>query len=178
MNNEIEIQILKKVDTLVKARKFLGINEPTEEEKIIEEILNKIRNMKNIAKEISDTLKEIYENNKGEEFKRSLDEVVSAIGMDEDQPIHLGLFIANLTNAVLDGVRTSIIDYLNKVDIFNMIQGVKGSARVIKDIDVLLDSLNKTMPELPLIKEEKTKVAQEIEDTVSKIRERVKEIEG
>lgn len=134
--------------------------------------------MKNIAKEISDTLKEIYENNKGEEFKRSLDEVVSAIGMDEDQPIHLGLFIANLTNAVLDGVRTSIIDYLNKVDIFNMIQGVKGSARVIKDIDVLLDSLNKTMPELPLIKEEKTKVAQEIEDTVSKIRERVKEIEG
>ncbi|MCY0849383.1 hypothetical protein [Sulfuracidifex metallicus] len=178
MNNEIEIQILKKVDTLVKARKFLGINEPTEEEKIIEEILNNIRNIKNIAKEISDTLKEIYENNKGEEFKRSLDEVVSAIGMDEDQPIHLGLFIANLTNAVLDGVRTSIIDYLNKVDIFNMIQRVKGSARVIKDIDVLLDSLNKTMPELPLIKEEKTKVAQEIEDTVSKIRERVKEIEG
>ncbi|BBG22731.1 hypothetical protein IC006_0015 [Sulfuracidifex tepidarius] len=176
--NQVKLEILNKIDVIVKVRKFLGIEEPTEEERLIETIIAKVNHIGEISREIEKIIRNLYNEGKGEEFKEAMDETLSAISMPQDQPVHLKLFVMKVLRSTLNGMRVPLIDFLKDMEIFNDINKLKDSSRIIADIEILFDSLNKAMPELPLIRKETSKVSQEIEETMEEIKMKVSKYEN
>ncbi len=176
--NQVKLEISDKIDVIVRARKFLGIEEETEEEKTVEEIMTRLNNMGEISREMEGIIRNLYNEGKGEEFKQALDETLSAISMTQEQPVHLRLFIMKVLKSTVSGMRIPLMDFFKDMEIFSYINKLKDSSRTIADIEILLDSLNKAMPELPLIKKETSKVSQEIEEIMKEIKMKVSKIES
>lgn len=175
--NKVKTDVLKKVAVVANARKFLNINEETDEETLVNCIMKEIEDVTELSQQMGKTVGKLYSEGQGENFKRVLDESLSAISMDQDQPIHVKLFSMKVLKYTLDGVRVPILDLLKDVEVFEKVNRLKPASRHLVDLEILLDSVTKAMPELPLVRKELSEISIEIEGMIKKIKDKVREIE-
>ncbi|TRM72953.1 hypothetical protein DJ532_16125, partial [Sulfolobus sp. A20-N-F8] len=105
--NDIE----NKLEIVIKATKYIKINEEIDEVKQIRNLIDSIKtNFERYMVELSKKVQQINESKETELFKKHLDYLISAINLEGDLNLYLLLF--KLMSETLKGVRVSI-DELN-----------------------------------------------------------------
>ncbi|WP_338603975.1 hypothetical protein V6M85_05430 [Sulfolobus tengchongensis] len=173
---EIRADILKRLEIINKAKKYVKIDDNIEEVEKINEIMRELKDHFDLTMaKLAEKIQIINEKGKTESFKKYLDYLLATIRVDDNNS-NLYLLLFKLLREVLNGTTINGIEELKGTVVEEISELGKIGAEII-NLNIIIEELEKISPELPKLRENIERNKQKIEELIREIKEVIESYE-